>query len=46
MDTATERRIVAEILDKRDQGKELTDREQAILAPSEYGYAAGCRCKK
>ena len=46
MTTEEERRIVAAILNKRDRGEELIDREQAIVAYSKYGTAAGCRCKK
>ena len=44
--TEEEREVVVQILDKRDHGEELADQEQAILAYSEYGYAAGCSCKR
>ena len=44
MTTEEERIVVAEILNKRDRGEALSDREQNILAHSPYGYAAGCRC--
>ena len=43
--TEEERRIVAEILDKRDRGEPLTAKEQERLQYSPYGTASSCRCK-
>lgn len=45
MTTAEERRIVAEILAKKNNGEELTEREWTIISVSPYGTAASCRCK-
>ena len=45
MTTEEERRIVAEILGKRDRGAALSEKEQAILAHSPYDTASSCRCK-
>ena len=39
-----ERRLVAEVLFKRDLGETLTQRELTILAYSPYGTAAACHC--
>lgn len=46
MSTEEERRVVAELLTKRERGIPLTDRERRILAYSRFGDAAACRCKR
>ncbi len=38
--TEREKKLVQEILEKKERGEKLTEREECILAYSPYGYAA------